>query len=657
MAFFNEFPHTRTYDSDLGWLIWAMKKLIGDWEDFSNTNAIKFADPITWTIDRNYEPATIVIDADGNGYISRKAVPAGVPLNNADYWTEIFAFGDITNTIRENVALPNFSESATATSPVNENDLFWWNNNLYKSLYAFPAGTAILPDTNCEKTTFETFVSQNIENLNDTLTQALQELGNTLTGRIEADEADITAAQNDITTIQSDIEDIKDSTKWKNVKDYGAVGDGVTDDSAAIQSVLDLKGYVYIPAGTYKIVTPLQVYSDTWIAGDQTMTKMIGSGIGEGDIGIFTIWSESRSDARKNIKISDLHIENADGYGVHVGQSRDLGNVVVVDNILLDNLDVTNCVRGLDFRHGLNATEWLETNGKGLFKATECKVYENSEVGICCGGVTVHIIGCTVKDNGLENITLDNGCRYSIVENCLLVDARGGVGALGTGYAGKENKIVNNTIIQTTGTGWGIIASDHNELSSGNTYRGLIISGNYIYAKSYALWLSVPAASGPFTTIVTDNILWTEEEDSAIYYSGSGQKSHILVNNIYNRADAKNIIANTYRNDVHSTIEITDFPSWITPVSARNYFYYSQRGGIITLAFAVASNHTRAAGDVLATLPPMWIAKSCRVYQYDGDMNIVVNANGEITIEGLGWTDPSNVHFKTNYRLTIPVEL
>lgn len=29
MAFFNEFPHTRNYDSDLGWLIESVRKLIG----------------------------------------------------------------------------------------------------------------------------------------------------------------------------------------------------------------------------------------------------------------------------------------------------------------------------------------------------------------------------------------------------------------------------------------------------------------------------------------------------------------------------------------------------------------------------------------------------------------------------------------------------
>lgn len=154
MAFFNEFPHSRTYDSDLGWLIWAMKKLIADWENFSNLNSIKFADPINWSIDRNYEPSVIVLDSDGNGYISRQAVPSGVPLSNADYWTQIFNFGDITDTIRSNIAL-NAKESATTPQSLKSGQLVWWNDDLYEVLYDIAAGTAFIPNVNITKITID----------------------------------------------------------------------------------------------------------------------------------------------------------------------------------------------------------------------------------------------------------------------------------------------------------------------------------------------------------------------------------------------------------------------------------------------------------------------------------------------------------------------
>ncbi len=45
-----------------------------------------------------------------------------------------------------------------------------------------------------------------------------------------------------------------------NVKDYGAKGDGVTDDSRAIQATLDEAGKetVFFPAGIYKITVPIK---------------------------------------------------------------------------------------------------------------------------------------------------------------------------------------------------------------------------------------------------------------------------------------------------------------------------------------------------------------------------------------------------------------
>lgn len=57
-----------------------------------------------------------------------------------------------------------------------------------------------------------------------------------------------------------------------SVKDFGAVGDGVTDDTVAIQSSIDAiggagGGVVWFPIGTYIISSPLLVWSDTSVVG------------------------------------------------------------------------------------------------------------------------------------------------------------------------------------------------------------------------------------------------------------------------------------------------------------------------------------------------------------------------------------------------------
>jgi hypothetical protein len=58
-----------------------------------------------------------------------------------------------------------------------------------------------------------------------------------------------------------------------SVKDFGAVGDGVADDTAAIQAALDAGfGTVYFPAGTYRITDTL--YTRSNIKGDGTYSSL-----------------------------------------------------------------------------------------------------------------------------------------------------------------------------------------------------------------------------------------------------------------------------------------------------------------------------------------------------------------------------------------------
>lgn len=94
MAFFNEFPNTRTYDSDLGWIIATVKKLI---DRIDGYNEVHFADPLAWDITSQYNTATIVRDTNtGDLYISKQDVPNGILLSNSAYW-EVLGTGSSTD--------------------------------------------------------------------------------------------------------------------------------------------------------------------------------------------------------------------------------------------------------------------------------------------------------------------------------------------------------------------------------------------------------------------------------------------------------------------------------------------------------------------------------------------------------------------------------
>lgn len=69
-----------------------------------------------------------------------------------------------------------------------------------------------------------------------------------------------------------------------NVKDFGAVGDGVTDDTDAFQSAIDAGGLIYIPAAVYKINGTLTMRSNVKLYGEPG-TSFLGMMTPEGSGG------------------------------------------------------------------------------------------------------------------------------------------------------------------------------------------------------------------------------------------------------------------------------------------------------------------------------------------------------------------------------------
>lgn len=154
MSYF-EFPHTRTYDSDLGWLIKAVEELKEKLNNYIDLNSIKFADPINWNITSQYEANTVVLDSMGNGFISRKPVPAGVALNDTEYWVQVAAFGTMVEQLRHQIARADEESSTTATAERNVEDLVWLNGVLFRCVRVIHVGDTYVDGENVEDVTIE----------------------------------------------------------------------------------------------------------------------------------------------------------------------------------------------------------------------------------------------------------------------------------------------------------------------------------------------------------------------------------------------------------------------------------------------------------------------------------------------------------------------
>jgi len=117
------------------------------------------------------------------------------------------------------------------------------------------------------------------------------------------------------TLIQQQLETtVKKGELVRNVKDFGAVGDGIADDTAAIQAAIDSLpdpgGIVFFPAGVYKVTSTIQVGNGTDISlSTKNGVHLIGSGskiLYDGPLGTVPVIRFAGSGERfglKNLKI------------------------------------------------------------------------------------------------------------------------------------------------------------------------------------------------------------------------------------------------------------------------------------------------------------------------------------------------------------------
>lgn len=154
MAFFNEFPHSRTYDSDLGWLLARVKTLIDEIEALQDTTGdhteeiADLKEKVQALFDALEEPvkpwdSTVyyrmyqTVEYNGMYYTAIKDVPAGIGIGDTNYWiassgvmTVITVMQESLETLQEqyetlNDDLGAETQARTDADTAINNDLKW----------------------------------------------------------------------------------------------------------------------------------------------------------------------------------------------------------------------------------------------------------------------------------------------------------------------------------------------------------------------------------------------------------------------------------------------------------------------------------------------------------------------------------------------------
>lgn len=246
---------------------------------------------------------------------------------------------------------------------------------------------------------------------------------------------------------------------WYNVKEYGAVGDGVTDDSKAFNDLIlsvynDGGGVIYIPKGTYALISDsIYLLSNISFIGDG-ISKSILKPIYNG--GTFN----------KRFSAIDMNTKDISPYNLYGGDGEE-GHKKLFENCIFKDFEIDGSgVVSTDNKYGVGL--------KGIFAyyMKNC-LFENLYIhDTIATGLGVDCLDKTF----IRNIVVNNcGYGYGTYTGGTLGGA--GIG-IGTGYLANENFIITDCIATNCGSN-GIFV-EHQKLFAQDSNDGYDAEGSVI---------------------------------------------------------------------------------------------------------------------------------------------------------------------------------
>ena len=169
--FLNGYPYTDFHEMNLDFLLKSMEALKQAFSDFTASNSLIFAEPLLFDITKSYAKNTIVLDPDGNAYISLQNVPSGVQLSDADYWLMVFNFEDYTEKANKNFTVNYFRDTTRPPYALSVGDWCVLDDVLYTVTQAIAADELFIIGTNLTHFTVEQFLKDFTTSIVQTVNQ------------------------------------------------------------------------------------------------------------------------------------------------------------------------------------------------------------------------------------------------------------------------------------------------------------------------------------------------------------------------------------------------------------------------------------------------------------------------------------------------------
>lgn len=235
-----------------------------------------------------------------------------------------------------------------------------------------------------------------------------------------------------------------------NVKDFGAVGDGSKDDTAAISNAVNSKPpagsavlSVYFPAGTYRLSGAIILHSNMRLYGDGESSVISQRS------GLSALQANgAASSPIFNITVERLGFLGAGGFQNSYGLSVSCGRDITFRNNSANSIPLFNIACGGTSNESLMSANVVVTNNKGA--------------GMLGEGAAImlqYLTDATVSDNVLSNY--DHGIQYW-----------GGNSATGETFVGVRRVTVTKNTIRNVG-GAAVWGSEGSHITvTGNTAEG-----------------------------------------------------------------------------------------------------------------------------------------------------------------------------------------